>query len=63
MYTKECYGTYTVKEAHWLKKKFCSEEFFLLEPMDSAHRQTNEKQTKEICLHLNINNDNLSMYK
>ena len=22
MYIKECYGTYTVKEAHWLKRNF-----------------------------------------
>ena len=60
MYIKRI-GTYTVRETYWLKE--ISQGILSLEPMDSVHRQTNEKQTKEICLRLNINNDNLSMYK
>ena len=35
----------------------------LLEPMDLVCKQTNEKQTKEVCLCLNINKDDLNMYK
>ena len=45
MYTKECYGTYTVMEAHWLKE--ISQGILSLEPMDSAYKQTDENKWKK----------------
>ena len=45
MYIKECYGTYTVKEAHWLKE--ISQGILSLEPMDSVYKQTNENKWKK----------------
>ena len=45
MYIKECYGTYTVMEAHWSKE--ISQGILSLEPMDSAYKQTNENKWKK----------------
>ena len=45
MYIKECYGTYTLMEAHWLKE--ISQGILSLEPMDSAYKHTDENKWKK----------------